>query len=67
MLERIKPAGLYHYDDNRIIEGANPDMSGDCSGLTGNCSGIWGNCSKLSGDLNDILERPAKLSDYVEK
>lgn len=58
---------LYYYKDGNRIEGANPDLIGNCSGLSGDCSGLsgdctWlkgscsglsGNCSNLSGDLDD--------------
>jgi hypothetical protein len=40
---------LYHYRDGKRIEGANENMSGDCSGLTGDCSGLKGSCTWLSG------------------
>ncbi len=48
-----KSQALYHLNDGNKVDGANPLMSGDCSGLRGDCSELRGDCSGLRGDLDD--------------
>lgn len=45
---------LYHVVNGIKVDGASPNLSGDCSGLSGNCSGLWGNCSALRGDCSGL-------------
>jgi len=45
---------LYYVENREMICGANPDMTGDRTGLGGNCTGLWGNCSELSGDCSGL-------------
>ncbi len=50
---------LWHFGDGDRIDGPNPDMSGNCSGLRGDCTG-------LQGDLDDCEltddDRAAKVN-----
>ena len=34
-LTRKEPAPLYYYKNGKRIDGRNPDMTGDCTGLRG--------------------------------
>jgi len=52
-LTRKEPAPLYYYKNGKRIDGRNPDMTGNCTGLRGDCSNLQGNCSGLRGDLDD--------------
>ena len=45
---------LYYYEDEKRIDGQNPNMRGDCSYLSGACSGLSGDCSNLRGDCSDL-------------
>lgn len=44
-----KTKELFYYSDGKRVEGPNPNMSGDCTGLWGNCTGLWGDCTRLWG------------------
>ena len=55
-----KSRDLYHINDGNKVDGTNPLMRGDCTGLSGdcsdlrgNCTGLRGDCSRLRGDLDD--------------
>jgi len=56
-LKRIKNELFYYNKNGERIPGANPNMTGDVSGLWGDCSGLWGlwgDCSGLSGDVSGL-------------
>jgi hypothetical protein len=79
---KIITRNLYHFADGKKVDGPNPKMwgncsglSGDCSGLSGDCSdlrgdgsGLWGNCSGLWGNCSEIPQsaRPANIRDFAE-
>ena len=81
-LRRLSKAVLFHYFEDKRVEGPSPDLYGDCtglrgdctdlegncSGLEGNCTGLRGDCTDLEGNLSDIpmSARPCNLSDWVE-
>jgi len=51
---------IYHYVDNKKVEGIHLDISGDVSGISGDVSGIrgdvtgiYGNVSGISGDVDN--------------
>lgn len=46
---------LYYFRDGTYIDGPNPNMRGNCSGLYGDCSGLFGNCTGLSGDCTGLV------------
>lgn len=58
---------LYHYVDKTIVEGANPNMSGNCTELTGDCSWLIGNCSGLSGDCTELSGDCSGLSGDLDE
>ena len=73
-----KKTTLYYTDKNKI-NGANPDLRGNCTGLYGDCTGLCGDCSDLCGDCTglygslddcDITENDRKksvcISDLVK-
>ena len=45
---------LSYYVDGSLMQGANPSLRGDCSGLCGNCSGLRGDCSGLCGNCSGL-------------
>ena len=45
---------LYHFVDEVKIDGKNPKMSGDCTGLCGDCTGVSGDCTGVSGDCTGV-------------
>ena len=45
---------LYRYKNGERIDGANPNMGGDCSGLRGDCSWLRGECSGLYGECSGL-------------
>ncbi len=49
-----KTVPLYHIVGGKRINGPNPNMRGDCSGLRGYCSDLYGDCSGLRGDCSDL-------------
>ena len=65
---KIVKSALFNFVDGLKADGANPKMSGNCTGLRGNCTGLRGNCSDLSGDLDEIPadERPAYIRNFAE-
>ena len=67
-LRRLSKAVLFHYFEDKRVEGPSPDLHGNCSGLRGYCTGLRGDCSGLRGNLSDIpmSARPCNLSDWVE-
>lgn len=54
LLIKTKKYKLYHVVNGAEIEGKNPNMSGDCSGLWGDCSELCGDCSGLRGDCSEL-------------
>ena len=50
----LKYPFLFYLEDGKIINGPNPNMTGDYSGLSGNCTGLRGDLSGLRGDLSGL-------------
>jgi len=54
-LNKIEKPDLYWINkEGKIIEGANPNMTGDFRYVFGNCTDVWGNLSDIQGDLTYI-------------
>ena len=65
---KMKKRKLFYFQNGNKIEGANPnlygdctelrgnctELRGDCTGLTGDCSGLRGNCTELYGDCTEL-------------
>ena len=45
---------LHHFLNMEMVEGPNPHLRGNCSGLSGDCSSLSGNCSGLRGDCSGL-------------
>ena len=54
MLTRLGDRGLYHYAEEKRVEGACFGMRGNCSRLLGNCTGLRGDCTGLLGDCSGL-------------
>ena len=50
-LEKTKNK-LYHFENDKKVDGANKDMNGNCTGLRGDCTGLSGSCTGIIGDLD---------------
>jgi hypothetical protein len=68
-LTRQAIPSLYYYASDERMDGPNPLMRGDCTGLRGNCTGLRGDCTDLWGDLDLIpaVWRAANIEDFVEE
>jgi len=53
---RNKTRMLYHLVGlkEKRVDGKNPDMRGDCSGLIGDCTSLIGDCTGLKGDCTGV-------------
>ena len=57
---------LYHYADEKRIEGKNPSLSGNCSWLTGNCTELSGDCTELSGNCSRLRGDCSGLTGNID-
>ena len=60
-------AELFWVDDNGRRNGANPNMTGDCTGLRGDCTDLRGDCTGLRGDCTGLWGDCTGLRGSLDK
>src|SRR3990167_6122806 len=51
---KMKERKLFYFQNGNKIEGANPNLYGDCSELRGDCTELYGDCSGLRGNCTEL-------------